>query len=139
MPKVSATQATDKYRSGVQGGAQNYQTGVNAVQSAPSQAAIAQQAKMVTNWNAAINSGKWANNLGSVTLAEWKAATTGQGAINYTASADKGATKWGQWANTAFPIIQQIQDEVAAMPSTTMQDNIQRMIFNVTEMANRLG
>lgn len=138
MPRISPAQAKAKYQSAVQGSASAYQDGVNSVSVAPSQKAIAQKQKMVTNWNNAINSGKWEQKLGAVSLSDWKSATTGQGAVNYTASAQKGANKWGQWANTAFPIIQSIQDEIEAMPSTTMQDNIQRMIANVTMMSERL-
>lgn len=139
MPKISVNDAKTKYKSGVQGGANAYTVGINSVSVAPSQKAIAQQQKMVTNWNNAITSGKWAEKLNAVTLSSWKSSATGMGAQNYVASADKGATKWGVWATESFPIIQAIQDEIEAMPSTTFQDNIQRMIYNVTEMSNRLG
>ena len=44
----------------------------------------------------------------------------------------------GSVGEYSIPIIQSIQDEIEAMPSTTMQDNIQRMIANVTMMSERL-
>lgn len=139
MPKLTAQQARDKYRSGVQGGASAYQAGINSVKTAPSQKAIAQKAKMVTNWMNAVNSGKWEEKMGEVTLTQWQQASVNKGAQNYTASAEGASSKWGAWATDAFPVIAQIQAEVDAMPSTSLQDNIQRMIYNVTEMANRLG
>lgn len=139
MPKISPSEAGNKYRSGVQGGAQDYTLGIQSVTEAPSAKAIAQKQKMVTNWNAAINSGKWETKLGAVTLAQWKQAATTRGAQNYAQSADAASQKWTTWAQTAFPIIQNIQDEIKAMPSTTLNDNIQRMITNVTLMAERLG
>lgn len=139
MPKVTAQQGADKYRSGVQGGSQRYINGVNSVTTAPSQQAIAQQNKMVTNWLDSVNSGKWAQNLGNVTLQAWQQAAVNKGAQNYSASADAASTKYAQWAQNAYTVIQQIQDEIEAMPSTNMQDNINRMIHNVTRMSELLG
>ncbi len=139
MAIPSVTQAKSKYQSNVQSSGQRFVDGVNAVQTSPAQQAIAQEQKMITNWNNAITSGKWATNLGAVTLAEWRQATAGDGGLAYTQSAQKGADKWGQWFTDARPVFEAIQQEVRAMPNTTLQDGINRMIFNVTEMANRLG
>lgn len=139
MPRVTPQAGSDKYRSGVQGGGQRYVQGIQSVTQAPSAKAIAQQDKMVTNWLASVQDGTWAQNLGAVSLGAWQQASVNKGATNYASSADSASQKYAQWAQTAYPIIQQIQDEVDAMPSTTMGDNIQRMIHNVTRMSELLG
>lgn len=139
MPRVTASQGADKYRQGVQGGATRYQQGIANVKTAPSQKAIEQKDKMVQNWLASVNSGKWEQEMGKVSLSMWQEASRTKGATNYSSSADKASQAYAAWASEAYPIIQQIQDQIASMPSTTIDQNIQRMITNVTLMAERLG
>ena len=136
---ITPQQGADKYKSGVQSGSSAYQTGVNNVDQAPGQLAVLQQDKMVTNWLEAVNGGKWATNVSAVTLNEWKTITASKGAQNYSASADAASQKYAQWAQTAYPIIEQIRQEVRALPSTTFAENIQRMVQNATLMSQRLG
>lgn len=139
MPRVSASQGASKYKSGVQGGATRYSDGISNVDVAPSVKAIAQKDKMIANWLDSVNNGKWEQNLGAISLSAWQTAAKTKGATNYASSADSASQKYAQWANNAYPIIQQIQDEVKAMPSTTMQDSINRMIHNVQRMSALLG
>ena len=139
MPRVSASQGAAKYKSGVQGGATRYSDGISNVTVAPSVKAIASKDKMIANWLDSINNGKWEQNLGAITLTQWQNASKTKGATNYASSADSASQKYSAWATNAYPIIKQIQDEVKAMPNTTMQDSINRMIHNVQRMSELLG
>ena len=134
MAMISASQGTAKYKSGVQGGSTAYKNGVLAVTENPATKAIAQKDKMIANWNAAINGGKWEQKLGAVTLPMWKDAASNKGANNYAASADKASVNYQAWAADAYPQIAQLQQQIQAMPKVTISDSINRMIANVNGM-----
>lgn len=87
------SKAAGKWQSAVQGAGQAWLNGVQATDVSPAQAAIAQQAKLVTNWNNAVTSGRWAASLGAWTIDRWKAQTASVGAAKYAAGATKGVTK----------------------------------------------
>jgi hypothetical protein len=90
------------------------------------QKAVAQQAKMEANWLAAVQSGKWAQNTGRVTLQEWKTAMTQVGIPRIRAGAEKAMPKLQAYYTKVFPLMQALEDEIAAMPNRDINDSIQR-------------
>ena len=110
----SAGTATTRYTEGVQG------TTVDVVGRA-----IANQAGLLNNFNAAVTSGHWANRLGAVGTAGWKAATVAK-AANFGVGLQAGAPKFQAAMQIWLPIIQGAAQQVKSTPATTFQARLQR-------------
>ena len=132
---ITPIQAADKWQAGLSGSVERYRQGVQAVQTSPAQKAIAQKQKMIDNWLNSVNNGSWENALGNVSLQEWKDATINKGAPRLQQGATEGRAKYLNYIQQAMPFMENLRSQVDAMPSTTLQDNINRMVFWVTEMS----
>lgn len=104
--------------------------GVNAVTTAPGQAAAAAQATMRARLLAAIDSGKWAANVSSVSLQQWKTAMTQTGIPRIADGARKGQPKMQAFMQSFLPFVSQVQQQVRAMPNATQADREARMLAN---------
>lgn len=135
MAAKTPSQVAAKWAQRAQGATQALQDGINNVQSAPGQAAAAKQDKMLANLTAAITSGKWAANVSAVTLADWKNAMLTKGVQRYGAGISAAQPKFQAFMGKLLPFQQNIQAQLATMPDITLQDNINRAVFMMTEMA----
>lgn len=102
--------------------------GVNSVTEAPSQKAIAQKQKMVTNWTRSITDGTWEQRLGKVTLAQWKQDMIDKGIPRMQQSVSTARTqqKVERLASELLAFQDQNLPAIQAMASTTLEDNIAR-------------
>ena len=91
--------------------------------------------KYIAGVQEAYQSGKWQAGLRSVSLAQWKQQTSTAGADRFVAGADKASTNYKAFADKFFPFVKQVQDEIDAMESTTLDQNIARMTYNVRKLA----
>lgn len=135
MAQKNATQVAQKWATRAQGATQAFQDGINNVQTAPGALAAAKQDKMLANLTAAITSGKWANNVAAVTLADWKNAMLTKGVQRYGAGVSAAQPKFLAFMNKLLPFQTNIQSQLASMPDLTLQDNINRAVFFMTEMS----
>ena len=127
MPvRFTPTQAADRWIRGVTNSRQTYIDGVNRVQTNPADAAIAAQQDMITNWNEAINSGRWTDGLRRTTLQGWKDACINRGAERLTAGAQSARPRMVSFYQRLFPIIQQGIDAIDAMPKGTFEQRMAR-------------
>ena len=110
----SAGVATTRYTEGVQG------TTVDVVGRA-----IANQAGLLNNFNAAVQSGHWANRLSAVGTSGWKQATVAK-AANFGVGLQAGAPKFQAAMQTWLPLIQGAAQQVKSTPATTFQARLQR-------------
>lgn len=128
MAKTPA-QIASKWSRNLGNATQDIQDGINAVTENPMQKAVSKQAKLVQNWNASIQSGKWATNTGAVTLAQWKKAFL-----------EKGVSRIQSGAQSAVPKVQAFHESLAAyqqaglaqletMPDLTVEDGIARQAW----------
>ena len=76
---------------------------IQNTQKNPMLAAIAQQSKMVNNWNNSVNSGVWANRLSNTTVQYWKQQCA-QAAQKFAMGAQKGLAKYRRFATAAQPV-----------------------------------
>lgn len=135
MATKTPAQVSAKWAQRAQGATQALQDGINNVQSAPGVAAAAKQDKMLANLTAAVTSGKWAANVSAVTLTDWKNAMLTKGVQRYGAGISAAQPKFQAFMTKLLPFQQNIQAQLASMPDITLQDNINRAIFMMTEMA----
>lgn len=135
MAQKNATQVTAKWLRNAQGATQALQDGVNNVQVAPGTLAAAKADKMLQNITAAITSGKWAANVSAVSLADWKNAMLTKGVSRYGSGVAAAQPKFQAFMSKLLPFQANIQAQLANMPDLTLQDNIQRAVYMMTEMA----
>jgi hypothetical protein len=113
------------------------QQGVNAVQTSPTALAAANVNGYLAGVQQAVSSGKWANNLNRVSLADWKNSMLNKGVQRMQTGAAAAVPK----VTSAFgPLLQYIydtRDQInAANPRGSLQMNIQRSVAMQTAMAN---
>lgn len=129
MAKVTAQQWLDNWSAGLSSASTKIKAGIARVTTAPGQKAASKADKMLAGVTAAVTSGKWANAVGSVSLADWQSATS-----NKVGNIATGAQNAKTSQKTAQAITQMLADNDAAvaaianLPSDTLQDRIQRSI-----------
>lgn len=133
--RKTPTAAGSLWQSQFSGSSAKYQAGVQAVTTAPGQSAAAAADKWQTNVSSATAKSKFATNSAAVTLTSWQQAATIRGVQNLSAGASKGVGKYTSFATKFFPVLSQNMAAVAAMPSTTLQDNINRAVAMMTANA----
>lgn len=114
----------------------DYAAGVKAVTESPTAAAAKQLDKAQQNYIAAIQSGKTAARLNAVSTQDWINATVTKGVPRYSTGVQAALPKLQKFFSQSLPYIANLQAQIAQMPSTTLADNIQRMIANAQGMAN---
>jgi hypothetical protein len=97
--------------------------------------AAAKQDKMLQNLTASVLSGKWAANVSAVTLQQWKDAMLTKGVQRYGAGVAAAQPKMQAFMGKLLPYLAGIQTQLASMPDLTLQDNINRVIYQITEMS----
>lgn len=128
MPRVRRTpdQATGNWVARIGQSTEQIQQGVNSVTEAPGQKAAAKSAK----WLAAVTASqqKWARNVGAVTLDQWRAAMLGIGLQRVAAGAQAKQGKYLAFASEFFPHLERGLQKLEAMPDTSFEDRINKMI-----------
>lgn len=103
-----------------------YQSGVNAVDTAPN----AKAAAALPKWIAAVTSkrvqDKFVAKNNAVDLTSWKTATITFGVPNLSRGAQKGQPKYAKFAASFYPFLSDNLSKIAPMPSITLEDNIAR-------------
>lgn len=109
--------------------------GVNRVEVAPGKQAAAQADK----WQAAMSSqrtlDKWRENVGSVSLEDWKASMINKGVDRIPAGIDAAQPKMIAYYEKAIPHINSGQVQLDRMPNLTLEDSISRATFWIRHMA----
>lgn len=135
---TDAAAVAQKWQQRASGAQQAYVDGVNATQKDPTQLAINNQQRLLTNFQNAINSGKWANNLRAVGKQGWQAAVDAK-AANFSTGVNAAVAK----VQAAFaPLLQfenNLQQQVDAMPNVTDTDRENRMLAWVRGMRTYSG
>ena len=135
MPKLTPQQAREKQASRLKASTSTIAQQVNAVSEAPGIKAAKQADKMLNNLTTAVTSGRWGRRVASVSLEDWKTAMIQKGIPRIAAGIDAAAPKVEAFFTEFFPLLDTIKTEVDKMPSMTLQDNINRMVHQVTRAA----
>ncbi len=113
---LSPQQVADKWAQKAGAASGDYKLGIQGVTQAPGQAAVAAQGVMVTNWQEAINSGRWAARTGAVSLAAWQQAAMTKGAQNYASGVAAAKPKMIAAMTYYLPVAQAVHEAVKSIP-----------------------
>lgn len=135
MSKLTPAEAREKHARRLNASIEDMRLGINAVTEAPGKKAAAAQAKMLANLTASITSGKWAANVGAVTLEKWKSDMIDKGLGRIPAGIAASADKVEAFYAKLFPFQDSLQSEINRLPDLTLEDSINRMTTWVRGMA----
>lgn len=134
MPvRATPQSATSKWVTNLSGATDRMTSGANAVTVAPGQAAAAAADKWLQRVTAAKQ--KFATNVGAVSLQSWQASYINIGIPRVASGAQAKQGKYQAFAADFFPYLQTGLQKIDAMPSVTLQDNIQRAVAMINHNA----
>jgi len=113
----------------------DYIAGVKGVTDSPTAKAALAGDKAQANYMAAWQSGKTAKRLNAVSLSDWQNATVTKGGARFAQGVAASLPKLQKFFSQSLPYIATLQAQISAMPSTSLEDNINRMIANARGMA----
>lgn len=129
-------QAVERYTSSAGTAQTRYTEGVQGTQVDVVQRAIANKAGLLSNFNAAVNSGFWERQLAAVGTGGWKSKTIAK-AANYAVGVQAGAQDYASAMQTWLPRIQQAAAQVKATPATSFAARMQRAVDYATILHNQ--
>jgi len=135
MSKLTPQEAAEKWGRRLKGATQDITLGVQRVKEAPGAKAAAKSDKMLQNVQEAVQSGKWADRVGAVTLEEWRAKMLNKGVGRISAGVDAAASKQGEFFGQLFDHQERLTSEINRMPDLTLEDSINRMTTFTRGMA----
>lgn len=112
------------------------QNGANAVTVAPGQAAAAAAPKMLARVTAAIQSGKYAARVSSVSLPDWKNSYIQKGIPRVAQGAQQAQPKMQAFLQEFLPIAAQVSATVDGMPKNTIEDSVARAATAIRAFAD---
>ena len=131
----TAGEITQKWQRNMKNATTDIKNGIMRVTESPTIAAARQETKMVDNLQAAVSSGKWRRGLERVTLEDWRTKALNKGLQRIPAGVDEAGTKVADFHSQLIPHIESGMQQVNSMPSTTLEDSINRATTFMRHMA----
>ena len=135
MAKMTAREVAEKQVRNAQNASGDYVKGVQKLTVNPMELAKKAKQKMMTKFQEAMQDGSYEAGLDSVSLDDIKNAVATKGAQRYAPGVMAALPKTVAFLEEFLPFIEQVQSEVNAMPSITLEDNIAKMTANVRALA----
>ena len=135
MARVNAQEYADKWGRRLKASTQDIQRGVDKVTEAPGAKAAASQQLMLQKITEAIQSGKWARRVSSVSLEDWKRLMKDKGIGRISAGVDAAMPKQVQTAERLLAAVDSAVNKTNQIPRGSLEDNINRMTTFVRAMA----
>jgi len=126
MAKLTPQEFQEKHARRLKGAVEDIRAGVNRVSESPTAKAAAKQSTMLQNLTEAVNSGKWASRLKSVSTEDWKSATLDKGLNRIASGIDGAQQKVVDFASQLLPFQDTLSGQVSKMPDLTLEDSIAR-------------
>lgn len=127
MPvRVTADQASEKWKNRLSAATAEITAGVNRVTVSPGQQAAAKADK----WFQAVTDSreKWRRNTGRVSLDDWKNMMLNVGVQRIAAGATAKQSKMTAFMNEFIPHLEQGLQKVNAMPDNTFEERVQKAV-----------
>lgn len=132
---LSPGSVLDKWAANTKASTVSYTNGVRAYQGNPGELAAQAQDRYALGVQAAVASGAYADGCRSVSPQAWKDACEKTGAPRISSGVDKGKAAMGVFLAEFLPAQAQITSETKAMPSTTLEDRLARMVHQARATA----
>lgn len=117
----------NKWKTRTSGAAADYAEGARRTEKDPTQLAIAAGPRYIQEVQAAFQSGRWANGLRKSGKAGWLAGVEGKGQQNFANGVNNADDKFTAAFSKLLPYVQNVQNQVNAMPNITAADRKNRM------------
>lgn len=124
MTALTADQIASKWSANLGAATTTIQAGIEAVKTAPGQAAARQQSAYVAGVQA--SAGKWAANVGKVSLSDWQQAAIGKGIPRIATGATAAQSKMTAFFAKLLPFQQSLINQLPARGTT--DQNIARAV-----------
>lgn len=134
MSKLTPEQIAQKAVARASGAAGDYERGIESVTVAPGARAAAKKDKWAAGVQRAIQEDKFAKASQSVTLEDWKGAVRAKSG-RYASGVAAAENKIADFQRKLQPFQAGVQAKVQAMPDTTPEQRLQRMMVNAQEMS----
>jgi ElaB/YqjD/DUF883 family membrane-anchored ribosome-binding protein len=131
---LSAAQISDKWGKRMKSSITDIQAGIDTVTESPTEKAAAKQDKMKQNLNAAIDNGRWASGLRSVSLSDWKTKTKQKVGERMSSGVDAGMPKRQKFDQYLVSTLNGVMPEINSMPDMTLEDSVNRVRKLMTHM-----
>jgi len=135
MPRVTPEEGARKLIDRARAAAPHIADQVRKVTVAPTEVAATKIDKMRTNFLKAVDDGKVERGLRRVTLGDWQNAMINKGVPRISAGLEQAESKIIEFNRQFYPFLERVQDEVANMPDTSLEDNIQRAVHNIRRIS----
>lgn len=127
MARLTPQEARDKWTRRMKGATEDIKRGVDRVREAPGVKAAAKKEKMRQGILDAIDSGKWASRVASVTVDEWRAQMLNKGLARISAGVDGAADKQDAFFAQLFEHQDRVVSNVSKMDDLTFEARLERM------------
>lgn len=134
MALPTSTQVAEKWATRTSAASGDYAAGVANTDKDPTALAIAAGPRLLANFTAAFNSGKWANGLRKAGKAGWQHAVATKGEANFANGVNAAKDKVAEAFAPLLAFEQALQTRVNSMPNVTDNDREQRMLTWVRGM-----
>ena len=135
MAKLTPAEAAEKHARRLKGATEDIRRGVDRVTEAPGIAAAAKSDKMRARLMEALDSGKWANRVKSVSLQDWQRLMKEKGVGRIAAGIDEAREKTEDFFGQLFQHQEGLQRKIDNMPDLTLEDSISRMTTFIRGMS----
>lgn len=133
---LTVDQIVTKWQNRASGAGQSWLDGINSVTEAPSQAALRNADKWRAKMMMDETFNKYKRGLASLTLEGWKKITAAKGAGRYTSGIAASVDKYRSVFSQVMSHIQTGLEKIRSMPSTTLEDSINRSATWIRHMAS---
>lgn len=128
MPRNTPSEAAAKWASRTKNAVPEYRSGILGVTDSPMEKAADQADKYLAGVQNAVSSGKYVDRLRGVSLQSWQDKAVNVGAARIAAGVDAAESDVQRVYEQLFPFEENLQRQVDAMPDTTPEDSINRMV-----------
>lgn len=139
MARLTPEEYAAKHAQRLKASTEDIRRGIDRVQTAPGARAVQQQDKLVARFQDAVQSGRWAKATRAVSLTDWQNAAKDKGIGRIAAGIDAAQPKQAAMAARLLAAVDAAAAKSNALPSTTLEDNINRMATFAREMSKAKG
>ncbi|MGB9740126.1 hypothetical protein [Chloroflexus sp.] len=128
MARITSAEFAEKWARRISGAVSDVQAGVARVSESPGSAAARQAKKWVSKITDPKTQQKWARNVGSISLEEWKAQMINVGAGRIPSGAEAARGKVEAFATQLLQHQESGLSKIKSMPDVTIEDSKARMM-----------
>lgn len=132
MPKqLDPTIVANRWAQNLAGASQKIAQGVAAVTDAPGAKAAAAADLWQTRVSSADSKSRYTNNVGKVSLTDWKQSMTSKGIPRISQGANDAKPKFTAFLQQFLPFVSNVAAQVHTMPKATLDDRINRAVAQI--------